>query len=67
MDLNPTQLKQHMRILRKKFGAKSRIGHRASNVEEALINLPGAEEFQRTNIEKSVKRWLTELHQMLAA
>lgn len=69
----PPQLKQHMRILRKKFGASSKIGRRASNVEEALINLPAAEaigpvvEFQRTNLEKSIKRWLTEIHGMLAA
>ena len=67
MTLNPTHLKQHMRILRKKFGASSKIGRRASNVEEALMNLPGDSDFQRTNLEKSIKRQLEGIAELMSA
>lgn len=58
------QLKQHMRILRKNFGAGSKIGRSASNVEGAIENLLNPDrneitaEFQRANLEKSIKRQL---------
>lgn len=67
MNLNLTQLKHHMRILRKKFGARSKIGRRASNVEGAVHTLehgiePGPTgEFQRANLEKTIKRGLTDI------
>lgn len=72
MTLTPTHLKQHMRILRKKFGADTPIGHRCSNVEGAIFNLqhaivPGPTgEFQRANLEKAIKRGLTEIAQLAA-
>ena len=72
MDLNPTQLKHHMRILRTKFGASSKIGRRASNVEGAIENLPHPSEtgpvieFQRANLEKTIKRQLEGIARLMA-
>lgn len=54
----PPDLKHHIRILRKKFGADTPIGHRASNVEEALLNLPHSEQ--------SIRRQLTDIARLSA-
>lgn len=65
-----TQLKQHMRILRKKFGASSKVGRRASNVMETIDNNPDAieptAEFQFFDPETSIKRQLTDITLLVA-
>lgn len=68
----PANLKQHMRILRKKFGAGSKIGSRCSNVEGAILTLEHgmakgpAGDFQRANLEASIKRQLTGISRLAA-
>jgi len=63
-----------MRILRKKFGASSKIGRCASNAEGSIDNLlnpdPRTDEvtaaFQRAFLEKSIKRQLATIARLAA-
>lgn len=66
-------LKQNMRALRTRFSADSPIGHRASNVGEALDSLPFHEgalpawaEFQQRNVDASIKRQLKDIARLAA-
>jgi len=60
----PADLKHHMRVLRKKFGASSKIGRLTYNVDSAIESLlnPDADkvtaESQRIFLPKSIKRQL---------
>lgn len=67
MTIEYERARDYLRAKRDFYGAETPIGHRCSNLDEALLNYPSASPEAKAELDKNMARWIADLEKLCAA